>query len=144
MPKLIYHIDAIARKKNRDVLLLAFHNGITWDSAYLYGSADYQSPDHPRQKIIKWLEENEIGWEECADIANETGWQAYRDQIYIDVPFDTDNENYKKLINYIEDSGGNVKAEFPNTYFYFLTLSEAMKNAHHDEPGFWDKRAETF
>jgi len=28
--------------------------------------------------------------------------------------------------------------------FCYLPLEMAMKNAHHDEPGFWDRWAENF
>ena len=28
--------------------------------------------------------------------------------------------------------------------FFYLPLEHAMRNAHHDEPGFWDKWADNF
>jgi hypothetical protein len=33
---------------------------------------------------------------------------------------------------------------FDKAKFYVVTLDAAMKNAHDDEPGFWDKWAEDF
>jgi hypothetical protein len=48
----------------------------------------------------------------------------------------------KALHEYLEYPDGSMR--FPTVRFYFLTLEIAMQNAHHDEPGFWDKWAENF
>jgi hypothetical protein len=61
---------------------------------------------------------------------------------YIDVPFDEENKDYKKVQKYLENENGTAKD--PNLSFFYLPLEIAMENAHHDEPGFWEKWAENF
>jgi hypothetical protein len=34
--------------------------------------------------------------------------------------------------------------KFEGAKFCYLPLAVAMENAHHDEPGFWDRWAENF
>ena len=33
---------------------------------------------------------------------------------------------------------------FDDVKFYIVTLEHAMQNAHHDEPGFWERWADNF
>jgi len=139
MPMLIEHIDAIARSLQRDVLYLAFTShpfdfSREWD----------ENPGHARQTIINWLDKHDISWKECAHVASEDGFCSYQGQIFVDVVFDVNDPTFKLLSSYLEDSHGNIKPEFSPAKFYYLSLEDAIKNAHHDEPGFWDKWAETF
>ena len=62
--------------------------------------------------------------------------------IYIDVPFDTDNPVFQKLSSYLETPDGVMKID--GVVFCYLPLDVAMENAHHDEPGFWEHWAENF
>lgn len=142
MPQLIEHIDAIARQKLRGVLFLRFHPEYKKspdDDSWL--DYDYQR-DIRRKNVIRWFKKNNIAWQECAPIASENGYLPYRGEIYIDVPYDENNPHYKIVSNYLENPDGTLRDK--NIRFYFLPLEVAMKNAHHDEPGFWDKFAETF
>lgn len=66
----------------------------------------------------------------------------YLGNIYIDVPFDESDSKYQLVREYLEKPDGTPRDE--RVRFYYLPLEIAMKNAHHDEPGFWDKWAETF
>jgi hypothetical protein len=132
---LIEHIDAIARAKQRDVLFLTF----TRDGKRDPGK---YAQNESRIQILRGLDEMEIRWEPCGEIASEYRWASYDGSVYIDVPFDTLDPLYQKLAAFLEYPDGTMR--FPDTRFFVLSLDVAMKNAHHDEPGFWDTVAENF
>ncbi len=134
MPQILKHIDKIAREKQRDVLFIEFDREI-------YPSYDYENYEE-RKKLLQWLDKNNIPYEECGPMASEYGWESYRGQLYIDIPFDKNNEEYKNLNELLENPDGSMK--IPGVNFWYLPLEVAMKNKHHDEPGFWDKWAENF
>ena len=141
MPMLIEHIDAIARKKGRDVLFLDFPQRKNKNIFDLY-SMDWDSLPI-RQQIIAWLDQNQIGWSHCGHFADENMMGGgYQGRIYVDVPFDTKDPIYQKLSDYLETPNGKMK--FKGVKFCYLPLEMAMKNAHHDEPGFWERWAENF
>ena len=67
---------------------------------------------------------------------------SYRGSIYVDVPFDTTDSTYQLLQTYLENPDGTMR--HPTVTFEYYPLEMAMKNAHHDEPGFWERWAENF
>jgi hypothetical protein len=134
MPMTIEHIDKIARDKQRDVLFITFDKKV-------YPSYEYEEYE-ARQNLIKWFEENDIPYKLCGHYASECGWESYRGQLYIDVPMDEDNPKFQLLNNHLEYEDGTMKIK--GVLYMYLSLEIAMKNAHHDEPGFWDKWAEDF
>lgn len=134
MPQVIEHIDKIAREKKRDVLYVSFDEEE-------FSSYDYDEYEI-RDKIIRWLKRNDIGYEECAHYASENYWQSYRGQLYLDVPMTKTNEDYRKIIDYFENEDGSMKLK--GVTLFYLPLEIAMKNSYQDEPGFWDKWAENF
>lgn len=138
MPQLIDHIDRIARKKQRDVLLLEFHPESM--SAFCIRdeseSYDYQN-DKVRDEIIENLDKCKIPWTPCAQIASPGSMCAYLGQIYLDVPYDEELPLYQVLQEYLEYPDGSMR--FSSVRFCYFPLEIAMKNAHHDEPGFWEK-----
>ena len=139
MPMLIEYLDAIARKKGRDILFLDFPQEKGTDSL------SFEDWDRVpvRQQIITWLDQNQIEWCICGRIANENMMGGgYQGRIYVDVPIDINNPAYQKLSDYLETSDGDMK--FEGAKFCYLPLAVAMENAHHDEPGFWDRWAENF
>jgi hypothetical protein len=145
MPQLIKHIDKIAREKNRTVLFVSFEPS---DSESLLES---QAPNHHysdfqddvyRLELLTWLDANGIGWEQCSHIASENGWQAYSGNIYVDVPWDATDPLFAKFRFKLETPDGTPRN--PLVKIWACDLEQAMKNAHHDEPGFWEKWAETF
>ncbi len=150
MPKLIEHIDAIARKKQCAVLFIEFHPEKWGDYANEMEDGecddswrDYEyRVDQRREKVLAWLDENVISWQECGPVANEQGFRSYLGEIYIDVPYDENNPQYRLVRDYLENPDGTMRDE--SIRFYCLPLEVAMKNAHHDEPGFWEKWAEKF
>ena len=142
MPMLIKHIDAIAREKQRDVLFLAFRSqqSAKENSWNLW---DYDEAQVPiRNEVCLWLTRHEIPWQPCGDIANENTMTGYLGLIYLDVPYDDNDQLYQIVRDYLEYSDGRPR--FETVGFWYLPLEKAMENAHHDEPGFWEKWAETF
>lgn len=129
MPCLIEYIDAIARQKGRDVLLIKFDK--QWQR------------DTKRDKVIAWLDEQGIQWKPCQGyIAKENEITSYDGSLYIDVPFDREHPQYKQLAAYLEYPDETPRDE--GVRFHYIPLEDAMKNAHHDEPGFWEEWAENF
>ena len=55
---------------------------------------------------------------------------------------DEADRDYQKTIGYLENADGSTR--LPGVGFFVLKLGVAMKNAHHDEPGFWERWAEEF
>ena len=135
---LIEHIDAIARKKQRDVLAIHFHPASVYEVG---GSYNYEK-DPNRKRVISWLNKHKIAWQACGDVADEACMCSYLGQIYIDIPFDESNPQYQLVRDYLENSDGTMRNE--QVTFCYLPLEHAMRNAHHDEPGFWKKWAENF
>ena len=132
MPVMLRHIDAIAREKQRDVLYLEFHpEGREERRGYRYGD------DPVRAAILAWLDEQGFRWERCGPYADiRIIEETYRGLIYIDIAFDEKNEQYRRLAAYLEYPDGTIRQ--PSVRFYINSLEHAMKNAEHDQPGFWE------
>ena len=142
MPMLIEHIDAIARKKQRDVLFLEFHPE-DYFSIFSKKKVKYNyQVDKVRKKVIKNLDTLGVPWQPCGHIASTSMMCSYAGQIYLDVPYDESLPLYCALQDYLETPDGAVR--LPTVRFFCLPLEMAMTNAHHDEPGFWEKWAEDF
>jgi hypothetical protein len=142
---LIEHIDAIARQKQRDVLYVAFHPPAsgTQDTEEMVRSDDVDWKTLPiRQQLIDWLDAQGIGWKPCGHFANVCLMMGYRGQIYIDVPFDASLPAFQALQAFLERPDGSMR--FPEATFFCCPLDQAMENAAHDEPGFWQRWAENF
>lgn len=120
MPVLIEHIDAIARSKQRAALYLEFDAG-----------ADAQ-----RAQMLAWLDAQGMAWRECGPFCDGTGFQSYRGQVYIDVPYDDSLPQYRTLRDHLEHADGSMRQD--GVRFYYMPLEMAMRNAHHDEAGYWD------
>lgn len=134
MPMIIEHIDKIARKVQRDVLFVGFDREI-------FPSYEFETYE-ARNDLIQWLDEHEISYKLCGPIASENGWESYRGQLYVDLPFDEKNEKYQLLDKHLCNEDNTPKIS--GVIFYYVSLDIAMKNAHHDEPGFWDDWADNF
>ena len=146
MPMLIKHIDAIAREKQRGVLFVAFlpeneEGEAKEDFSIFPPSIDWENLQS-RKQLIAWLDESEISWLPCGEVANPNSMISYQGQLYIDVPFDTSIPKYQKLASYLENPDGSMR--HPGVNFYFLSLDVAMKNKEHDQPGYWERWAEHF
>jgi hypothetical protein len=139
----IEHIDAISRLKSRDVLFVTF-DGLPGPKGRARSKAGQRGGnDNPfRAQITQWLDHEGIGWHPCADIANEDRLTEYQGQIYIDIPHDEKLAEYHRLKAYLERH--DDKSRFPGVHFKCCPLELALRNSHHDEPGFWDRWAEKF
>lgn len=135
MPQLVEHIDAIARKLNRDVLYLEFLK------AQRPHRADYRGLE-TRMRIAQWLDSEGIEWRECGQLASETAMRSYAGEIFINVLFNETDNQYRKVQAFLEYPDGTMR--FDDIKFYVVTLQVAMENARHDEPGFWQRWADNF
>lgn len=151
MPQMIEHIDAISRQLQRDVLYIGFHavqqapkaNSENESDDDLYRSDLFDWQKLPtRQQVIAWLEAHGINWKPCGPIANVNVMESYRGQIYVDLPFDQSLPAFQALEAFLEFPDGITR--FSDAAFYYCPLELAMENAAHDQPGFWDRWAETF
>lgn len=127
MPQLIISIDEIARRKQRDVIYVEFQNTEPGDRL------DYRL-DPSRNAIFDLFTANGIPYFECGEFASDTGLASYRGQIYIDVPFDEDNPLFTNAVRLLTLVKTLAKDQTPQ--LFLLSLSNAMKNAHHDETEF--------
>jgi len=106
MPQLIDYIDKIARNKNRDVLYLLFKPQQGEDPLFFDDEACKR-----RKQVIKWLEKNNIIYYPCMGAAVErASLDSYRGFLYIDVPYDAANADFKKLSAYLEYPDGSMRA----------------------------------
>jgi hypothetical protein len=144
MPMLIKHIDKIAREKNRTVLFVSFEPEVSDFDFMKAPNHDYSlySEDQNRKELIEWFDQNGIGWEPCGHIASENGWQSYSGNIYVDVPWDETDPQFTKVQQRLETPDGEPLD--PRVKLWAIELVVAMRNAHHDEPGFWESWAENF
>ena len=151
MPILLEHIDAIARRKQRGVLYVEFHPlALDPDAGEDLSERDIMAwktmPDSAwqslpiRQQLISWLDHQGIGWQRCGHYAQLDLMMGYRGQIYIDLPFDTTLPAFQALQAFLENPDGTMR--FPRVHFIYCSLVNAMDNAAHDEPGFWERLAE--
>ena len=137
MPQLIEHIDAIARQQGRDVLYIEFHPEAPGERK----GYDY-ARDPVRAAVLAWLDGHAVPWRECGPIADLRIMSPYRGQVYVDVPYDEALPAYRAVRDYLEHPDGSMRQ--PGVRFYLLTHKFAMKNAEHDEPGFWERWYEDF
>ncbi len=134
MPQLIPFIDAIARANGRDALCIIFLLDDTIEKDWEILPV--------RKQIIQWLDANSIDWQPCGRMASTDCIGPYSGEIYVDVPFDEHHPVYKVLRDYLERPDGTMV--FERAVVCYCPLSAAMKNAHHDEPGFWENWANDF
>ena len=140
MPMLIDYIDKIARDKKRGVLSIEFCKKPVFNRADIDEYCDNLFIDYQnleiRKTLLQWFEDNHITIYPCGPFAKAGRMESYRGQLYIDIPFDQSNPDYQKVERLLENEDGSMK--FPQVLFLYLPLEIAMKNAHHDEPGYWE------
>ncbi len=119
MPMLIDHIDAIARKKQRDVLFVTFKpkdydDDDSWERLYNW------EDDTMRTSVCNWLTEHHINWQMCAHVAEKNTIYDYQGQIYLDVPFDENNPQYQQVHDYLEHPDRTFR--FETVGFWYLVF----------------------
>lgn len=122
-------IDAIALEKQRDVLLIVFPELHLRE--WLSQACIDVHP--PRAKIIAWLEENGIAYEPCLGSTPAAAQFGSRPltraatmplgNIYIDVPWDTNDATYQFVRSYLEDADG--LPSIPNVHFCYYKFASA-------------------
>ncbi|MBV4396409.1 hypothetical protein KU392_03940 [Advenella alkanexedens] len=131
MPQLIYHLDEIARKQQRGILYITFGPYIEPLTPSFFlddeNSEWYWEDYQARKMIINWLDNNNYQWHECGHINWRNGWQryGYDGRIYLDTPYDVENEKYMLLQEYLENPDGSMK--YPDVHFCYLPLETALK-----------------
>lgn len=113
MPQVIQHIDAIAREKERDVLFIHFEE------------FEHGATNSKRQELMTWLEQNEIPYQECMGLEEESVIESYMGDLYIDVPFDIANPLFNKLSEHLEDEEGEMKID--GVLFFTLSYELALE-----------------
>ena len=140
----IEHVDAIARAKKRDVIFVEFHqlekgkgrkNRLPYDALVL----EWECLP-ARRKVIEWLDTQAIRWSPCGNFADLSYVLSYRGQLYIDLPYDSELPIFQQLTAFLEKPDGSTR--IPGVKLMCCTLEQAMVNAFHDEPGFWERWAE--
>lgn len=144
MPQLISYIDAIAREKERDVLYVQFGPERTpkGDGAEPWFLRHYHHDNDPyRSALLQWLDEQWIAWEKCGPFVTDSFCFGYLGDIYIDVPYDESDPQYQLVRDRIENPDGTMR-DHDHIRWYYLPLEHAMKNAHQDESGYWERIGE--
>lgn len=137
MPRQIEHIDAIARSKQRAALYLEFHPR----PAVPGHRYDYAS-DPARDAVLAWLDAHAMPWTECGPFADPAAMAPYLGQVYVDVPYDDTLPAYQTLRDHLEYPDGAMRHD--TVRFHVMPLDFAMRNAAHDEPGYWERWAADF
>jgi hypothetical protein len=131
MPMILNNIDRIAYKKQRDVLYVTFHDSYNDIFNREEGTLKFHYEDCiPRQQLIEWLEEHGIGFSACFGFSSRSGVISlpYLGELYLDVPFDENNPQYKLLFNHLENPDGTMKIE--GIIWYYFPLDKAIENHH--------------
>jgi len=124
MPQLIMHIDQLAMDNRRDVLFVRFAE--SFEGQKRMGSREYYKKSKIRQRLLEFLEENEIGSIECGPPSNSGYMSGYWGEIYIDVPFDESDSDYRKVQAFLENEDGSMK--FDDARFYYFPYEYAKES----------------
>jgi len=119
MPQLIEHPETLAIRKQRDVLFVDFPE--LWMSEY-----DWETYSR-RDRLIKFLDSQGIGWSPCAPPRSKNGTliEGYMGDIYLDVPFDSGNAHYQMLQHRLEFPDGTLRD--PKVRFRLMDLTTALQ-----------------
>lgn len=122
MPYVIEHIDEIARRLKRDVLYVEFHKlPNKWRMKH-----DYEN-DPRRQALLDWLDKNSIAWTFCYGFRDDSMFESYLGQVYIDLPMDESDPVYCRLRDHLENPDGSMRDD--NVRFCVVRLKDARRNA---------------
>jgi hypothetical protein len=138
----IDHIDAIARRKGRDVLYVEFSGPAGKGSKQDQRKSFAWKDSLERKELIAWLELQGIGWVPCSGIANLNSMRTYGGGLYIVLPIDELSLKFMAFLDYIEFPDGTQRT--PSLKAYTCSLADAQANSAHDAPGFWEQWASTF
>lgn len=126
MPRILKNIDKIALEKQRDVLYIMFHK------AYINSYDDYFTFDYEhfeqRNLLMTWLNQQNINFYDCFGFPSNNGIisRPYLGEIYLDVPFDETDSQYKILYEHLKNTDGSMKIQ--DVVWYYYPLSKAIEN----------------
>ena len=120
MPQLVYPIDVIALRVQRDVLFVSFPE-LEIGSGLGYHKDTYP----PRLRLMDYLTEQGIPWEKCAYPSDSGMLEGGTELIYLDVPFDREDANYRLAADYLETPEG-VRRD-PRVRFLCMPLAQAVR-----------------
>lgn len=134
MVMLVEYLDAIARRKKRDVLYVDFEPALgpcSDRSAWMILPV--------RMQLIEWFCEQDIELEAAVFVPNDELLitPPYRGEFYIDIPYDKDDPKCQLVLQHMETSDGFSK--LPGARLCLLEFSVAEKYAYRDLPGFLEK-----
>jgi hypothetical protein len=100
----INEIDLITVSKNRDVIFIEFNRNYYLDYKY----EDFLS----RNKLIKFLNENNIDFLPSLYAQKEHSYEMYKGQLYIDLKINKDDEKFKLLNNYVKEDNHIICTQY--------------------------------
>lgn len=135
-------VESLARARQRDLLLLSFHDRqleVRWASGPLHPPGNFYQQwmadrleawkTHPeRQHLTAWLAHQGIGWQPCAPFLS--GWMAagaYWGDICLDLPWAAQDPGYQALRAYLYLPDGGSR--FANVTLYAMPLANALLHA---------------
>jgi hypothetical protein len=97
MPRILEHIDEIARRLQRDVLLAGADSG-TFDPFFSYSNKKKKILREEYEEVVESLKLFGIHYADCFGLQdNNLLTRPWVYEMFIDVPNDPSNENYKKV-----------------------------------------------
>lgn len=128
------YLDDIAIEKQRDVVYVTFYKDF-WDYMEQSKGCDPLSKEFETRKdrddFIKFLEDNNIGYKFCFGKYDSCViMESYQGSLYVDVPYDVNNEEFKKVSEYLEYEDGTRKHE--GIYFWYMRLEDATLDEDRD------------
>ena len=133
MPVVIFTIDEIALKKNRDALYLSFYDPRNPESVEALletvGDGLMAWREYPPFKAIsQWMDKKGIKHSPCYAMLDPGLMSTpYMGDLYVDVPFDLADPLYQELSAHLEDADGNPI--LPGVWFCGVTLETARRHA---------------
>jgi len=109
MPRILEHIDEIARRLQRDVLLAGADSG-TFDPFFSYSNKKKKILREEYEEVVESLKLFGIHYADCFGLQdNNLLTRPWVYEMFIDVPNDPSNENYKKVCSLFEHEDGTPK-----------------------------------
>ena len=103
MPQIIKYTDEKCIEKNRTILFVHFDYSIFDDDERLKDKTPFI------EETLEWFQENNINYELIGPFSNSGFLCGYYPRYYIDVHYDTSNDEYKLLEDYFENPDGSMK-----------------------------------
>lgn len=158
MPRVLEHIDALARQLGRDVFYIRFPCTNELASSDLEGGelreveeleiewvdADEEPSEcgegfpEIRSEVLRWLDGEGIPYQDCLGPASDEGFLPWLGEVFLPTALHTPTDPVLRAVNHHLHAADN-SSRFPGVALHLLRLETAMKNAHMDSPSYdWD------